>query len=331
MVTTLANQFEQVHARIGIERTNAIAAHLEVRSVLELDAKLQEWGLDTILIGSYRRKTAIYPCKDVDVFVKLSNAPAGLTPERVFTEVQRVLVDHFLERATEQRRSMKILGFADDLTVDVVPAVTDGDHWKIPQTDSRQVGDRWIKDRWEGTNPERLTALTDDMQRASAKIGGQPSYLRTVRLIKQMRDAQIGRREKPSGLYFELLTYWAFDSGATAESYAELIVLVLESIATRLEAGVIITEPAMDEPYTPAPDDKALDKATRVFRALASDARRALIVDECEAAVIWRRVFGENEKVGWVFPLPAGCTETGRRIAALANRDRGSNADRPFA
>ena len=331
MVTTLPAQWEQTHSRIGIERAGAIKAQLEVRGVLELDAKLQQWGVDTVLIGSYRRKTAIYPCKDVDIFVKLPKAPASATPEEVFSEVQRVLVAHFKGRATEQRRSMKISGFDDGLTVDAVPAVPDGDIWKIPQTDSKPVGDRWIKDRWEPTNPEGLTQLTEDTQQSSATIAGQPSYLRTVRLIKQMRDAHIGRGEKPGGLYLELLTYWAFHGGATAESYAELLVPVLDSIASGLNSGVPVVDPAMNQPYHPAPTPAVLANAAAVFGRLAATARSALALNDCEAAVAWRQMFGQNEKGGWCFPLQPGCTETGARVVPIANRDRGSNADRPFA
>jgi len=332
MVTTLAAEWRQVHTRIGIERANAIAAHLEVRMVLEGDAKLREWGVDTVLIGSYKRKTAIYPCKDVDVFVKLPKAPDDATPELVFTEVQRALVSHFGEqRATEQRRSMKVSGFADDLTVDAVPAVPDGARWKIPQTDTARVGDRWVKDRWETTDPERLTDLTDERQKASSVIDADHSYLRTVRIVKQIRDAHIGRDNKPSGLYFELLTYWAFVGDTAADSYVELLVPVLEAIAIRLSSGVIVTEPAMNQPYAPAPAPEDLARAATVFTTLAADARRALTLDDCEAAVVWRRMLGQNDKVGWVFPIPPGCSETGQRLVPIANPDRGSNRDRGFA
>jgi len=74
-----------------------------------------------------------------------------------------------------------------------------------------------------------------------------------------------------------------------------------------------------------------LGMATAVFGRLAADARRALTLDDCAAAVVWRAMLGKNEKVGWCFPLPPGCTESGTRIAPLANTDRGSNADRGFA
>jgi hypothetical protein len=331
MATTLPAEWRQVHTRIGIERASAIAAHLEVRTVLEGDPKLREWAVDTVLIGSYKRKTAIYPCKDVDVFVKLPAAPADASPEAVFTEVQRVLVDHFKNRATEQRRSMKVSGFADDLTVDAVPAVRDGDRWKIPQTGTMPVGDRWVKDRWETTDPERLTDLAETCQKASPLIEGDPSYLRMVRIVKQIRDYHIGRGDKPGGLYFELLTYWAFMGGASGDSYAELLVPVLDAVAVRLSSGVVVTEPAMDQPYEPAPELEDRANAARIFTAVAADARLALTLEDCEASVVWRRILGENEKVGWVFPIPPGCSETGQRVTPIANTDRGSNRDRGFA
>ena len=172
--------------------------------------------------------------------------------------------------------------------------------------------------RLEATSPERLTELAGNAQAASAVIERQPSYLRTVRLVKQMRDHHIGRgEEKPGGRAFELLTYWAFASGATASSYAELLAPVLSSVAAQLTSGRLI-EPSMNQPYAPAPDPAALAKAASIFAALAADARRALIEEDCAAAAIWRRMLGENEKVGWVFPLPPGCTELGTTIAGAA-------------
>lgn len=331
MVTTLPTQWEQTHGRIGIERTNAIQAHLQVRAVLERDTRLQDWSVDTVLIGSYKRKTAIYPVHDVDVFVKLPGAPVAATPEQIFSEIQRVLVNHYGERATEQRRSMKVSGFAGGLTVDAVPAVPEGHVWKIPQTAAEPTGDSWVKDRWEETDPEHLTELTDNVQAASSEIAGQRSYLRTVRIIKQIRDTHIGADEKPGGLYFELLTYWAFGAGVSAPSYAELLAPVLSSISGQLASGSPLIEPGMGRPYDPAPSATSLARAAGLVARLAVDASRALGLDDCEAAVVWRRMLGENEKVGWCFPLPPGCSESGTRISPLVNRDRGSNTDRGFA
>lgn len=328
MVTTLAPQFRQAHTRIGIEPAAAIAAHLDVRLKLETDPKLVSWGVDTVLIGSYKRKVSIYPCDDVDVFVKLP-ACREIDPELVFSEIQRVLVKAYGDRAKEQRRSMTIEGFAEDLSVDAVPAVPDGARWKIPQTDTAPIDDRWVKDRWETTHPERLTELTDERQKASSVIDSEPSYRRTVRLIRQVREAHLGD-EKPGGLYFELLTYWAFDGGTAADSYAELLSLTLASIARQLESGPVVIEPAMNQTYDPAPDPEAIRSAGAVFRSLANDAHKALALEDCPAAVIWRRILGENER-GWCFPLPPDCSGSGERIVALPQKDRGSDVARPFA
>lgn len=330
MVTTLAEQFRQAHLRIGIERANAIAAHVEVRARLETDAKLIEWGVDTVLIGSYARKVAIYPCHDVDVFVKLPKCPPNSSPEAVFSEVQRVLVEAYGNRASEQRRSIKIDGFAGELSVDVVPAVPESDHWKIPQTDTAPVGGRWIKDRWEETNPERLSGLADASQRAGSTIDGEPSYRRTVRLIRQVRDANLGDT-KPGGLYFELLTYWAFQAGSVAAaSYAEQLAQVLGIVAGQLASGSVVIEPGMMRPYDPAPTASERATAADVFGQLATAATGALTLEECAAAAVWRRILGQNPR-GWCFPIPPNCTATGQRIAPLPHRDRGPDVERPFA
>jgi hypothetical protein len=329
MVTTLAQQFRQAHVRIGIERVNAIAAQLDVRSKLESDGKLTEWGVDTVLIGSYARRVSIYPCHDVDVFVELPQCPHETTPEAVFTEVQRVLVEAYGERAAEQRRSMKVDGFPDDLSVDAVPAVPDDGRWRIPQTEKQPFGGRWVKDRWESTDPERLSDLSDQKQKASSAIDGEPSYRRTVRLVRQIREQHLADAE-PGGLYFELLTYWAFEGGVSATSYAELLALTLTAIATQLESGVVVIEPAMDQRYDPAPEPPVLAMAASVFRSLADDAQGALGLDECPAAVVWRRIVGTNER-GPCFPLPPGCLPSGEVIEALPHKDRGPDEARPFA
>lgn len=60
----LGDQFEDAVSNVSIsgeKRQRAIAAHTEVRELLETDSGLKEWGIDTILIGSYARETGRYP------------------------------------------------------------------------------------------------------------------------------------------------------------------------------------------------------------------------------------------------------------------------------
>jgi hypothetical protein len=329
MTTTLSEEFADALERIGIKRAAAMAAHAEVRTHLELDPKLSEWGVDTILIGSYARKTAIHPCHDVDVFVKLPSCEET-NPETVFAEVRRVLVAAYGDRASEQRRSMCIRGFGANISVDAVPAVPYQSHWQIPQTATQQFGGRWLKDRWEHTNPEQLTELTHRMQERGPSVAGNNAYIRIVRFIKQIRDTQLGPA-KPGGLYVELLTYWAFAEGVAGNSYAELLAATLNSIASQLSSGATVIEPAMDATYSPAPDPGAISAAALGFSGIAAEARRALTLETCPAAAAWRRILGQNAN-GWVFPLPQGCDELGRTVTPLhATPDLGPQRARPFA
>lgn len=62
---------KQRRIALGDRALVAIAAHVEVRSVLRAAAQLVAHGLDDILIGSYARRVSIRPGKDVDVFGRL--------------------------------------------------------------------------------------------------------------------------------------------------------------------------------------------------------------------------------------------------------------------
>jgi tRNA nucleotidyltransferase (CCA-adding enzyme) len=66
-----------------------------VRAALDTSAQLREWGLETILIGSYARHTGIRPGKDVDIFAKLTELDTSASPQIVFDEVEAALVRHF--------------------------------------------------------------------------------------------------------------------------------------------------------------------------------------------------------------------------------------------
>src|SRR4051812_12371926 len=110
---TLPEQFRGAVTKVelGAKRDRAIEAHTEVREVLESDETLNGWGVDTVLIGSYGRSTAIYPGRDVDVFVKLPGCDKG--SDETFQAVRRPLRANYGSRVTDGRRSVKI-SFPDD-------------------------------------------------------------------------------------------------------------------------------------------------------------------------------------------------------------------------
>lgn len=326
---TLSKQFRQAITNItvnGAKRERAIAAHTEIRGLLEGDTHLCSLGVDTVLIGSYARKTGIYPGKDVDVFVKLTNLDTRAAPREAFDPVVRVLTENYGGRAEPQRRSIKV-SFdtdGDGFAVDVVPAVRYGERWGLPNRDREVWGDR--ERRWIETDPEQLGMLTVRQNRTPT-VGDQGAYVPTVKLVRQIRKHNLGDA-KPGGLYFELLAYRSFESGIGGESHAEILAATLSRIANLLGEGVVI-DPVLGTPYSPAPDAAALEAARQRFSKIASEADQALSTETCPAAATWRRLLGSNDR-GACFPLPDGCDEAGRAIglsavsiAAIGSREAG--------
>jgi hypothetical protein len=183
--------------------------------------------------------------------------------------------------------------------------------------------------QWHKTDPERLHELT--VQRnEEPEIDGDGAYVRIVKMVRQIRNAHMGKA-RPRGLYFEFLTYHAFESGLTGASYAELLAAALRYIADELASGRVVVDPALEEAYQPTPETADLDKAAEIFEGLATQAEAALSLDRCPAAAAWRKVFGENEN-GPVFPLPPGCDEQGRQIRSVtAISSRGEDEARGYA
>jgi Second Messenger Oligonucleotide or Dinucleotide Synthetase domain len=327
---TLAQQFDDALALIGISEKakRAQAAHKEVRQVLETSSTLRDWAVDTILIGSYARHTAIYPGKDVDVFSKMTKLDTSVSPTTVFQAVRDTLVSHYGRRATPQRRSVKIL-FEEDFSVDAVPAVRSVARWAVPNRN--QAAWAQSTSRWVETDPERLGDLTTERNRRPT-IGGQGAYVPVVKLVRQIREHHL-RDAKPGGLYMEILTYYAFGEAMRGDSFAELLAITLRRITNLLGATVQkpLIDPALGTPYAPAPAASELQDAQSQFGKLAAEAERALALDRCPAAVVWRGILGKNDR-GLCFPLPPGCDESGRTISAVTvNTRRGSDEARPFA
>lgn len=313
---TLHQQFEDALSAIEInkkKRERAADAHKEIRKLLHSDPRLTAWGVDTVLIGSYARHTGIYPGKDVDVFVKFTLLTTSANPQEVFDVVKEIVCAAYGDRAEPQRRSIKV-EFGDDLAVDVVPAVKLGERWALPNHDPQKW--REEKERWIETDPEKLGALTTARNKAP-KVNSDGAYVPTVKLVRQTRREHLGDA-KPGGLYFEILTYWAFEAGITGSSWAEIFASTLRRIADQLASEDELTDPVLGEPYAPAPDATERRAAARVFQRLADEAAQALQLDKCPAAIVWRRILGSNDR-GACFPIPPGCDAEGRAIGAVTS------------
>lgn len=361
---------KQRRVALGNRALVAIAAHVEVRSVLRGDSILRSHGLDDVLIGSYARKLSIWPGKDVDVFGRLMDETVdSVTPDEAYALFGTALQPFADQgRLTPQARSFKIdygpdrtpdpafirtaaadyewdpdrvqdvLGnlrdVAFEFSVDVVPAVVWGDHYGIPETGRMEkTGARYRTGQWRRTSPVKLTELSRIRNR-DLSIGGVGAFVRTVRGVKQAKSHWL-HKSRPSALYYEFILHEGFKSGAiSGDCWADAASSALTYIVQRL--GSVATDPVCDpvlnQPYNPAPSPQDVAQALSVFEELARRARRAVSTDaRCQAGIEWRYTFGGNARHERVFPLPDGCRGTGAAMgAAAANISTGGTEERSF-
>jgi hypothetical protein len=286
-----------------------------------------------LLIGSYARRTAIYPGKDVDVFTKLTKLDTNSgNPKTAFEAVRDVLVKKYRDRAEPQERSIRVtfpIDGEEDFHVDVVPAVRNGSRWAIPRHDTNLWDAPNVQERWVETDPEELTQRTQERNK-SPEVDGRGAYVPTVKLVRQIRRHHRGKA-KPGGFYFELMTYWTFEGGVEGDSFAEILANALTSIAAQLTSDQPLIDPVFMNPYKPAPDPADRTNAARVFTDLAREAQSALTLDECAAAVIWRKLLGNIDDFGPIFEIPPGCDARGRKLPAFAVASTGGEEANRFA
>lgn len=312
----LVTEFNAACSRVEPEDddvTNASAAHIEVRGCLEKDEVLKSYDINTILIGSYSRGVSIRRVKDVDVFSKLPEIDTSLTSTEVLDLFEKILAEAFPGCVERQDRSIKV-DFPDfGLHVDVVPARPAGAYWEIP--DRASEDDPESDDNWQETNPEGLGDLTTEMN----NVGHfNKKYVPVVKLIRQIRRANLGKR--PGGLFFEILTYHAFeglDHDMQDQSKQRLLVAALRSIATQLADfadGGDVVDPSMEGGIiTIRVTDAEIATASARFAQLADNAEVALAAEPCPAAKIYQDMLGKNDAGEIVFELPSYCNADGTK------------------
>ncbi|MEV7529199.1 nucleotidyltransferase [Agrococcus sediminis] len=348
MPQELSAQFESAVSNVtvnGKKLENVIAAHTEVRELLENDNLLRGWGVDSILIGSYARHTSRYPGKDVDVFLRFTELSTADDPRSIYDGVERVLEAKYGlreegGRVTRQARSLNISfpqasDQADlEFSVDAVPAVPFGQNWGIPNRDP----DVWSEDpsvRWVETNPIEFATRTNKLSTSpkSPTVGDRNAYCPVVRLLRQIRHVHLGDL-KPGGLYIEIAAYYAWNADKVAgSSWAALLSASLNEVAAAFAEAASggLVDPVLGTPLKPALDRSQWTHAAGVFQALADKSQTALQSDPCKAAKLWREILGTNER-GQVLPLPPGCDAAGFAIGGVAGvSSLGSTEARGFA
>ncbi|RAX44910.1 nucleotidyltransferase [Arthrobacter sp. AQ5-06] len=327
----LKQQFKDALSSIepGDDKVNAPDAHRQVREALEADPLLAEYGIDPVLIGSYKRNVSIKRIKDVDVFGRLPELPDDVTSTDILDRFFKVLHAEFgtdsdgHRRTKRQDRSLQVSFPEFDLYVDAVPARpnSDGATWEIPQK-----GD---EDEWVRTNPDALTTLSTQM---NAEHEG--FYVPTVKLLRQTRRTLLGTK-KPGGFFIEAATYQAFKSGVVsgnnqAEYYASALRAVSNIINDFVQYGVEVGDPTLAGEHIKirATDDE-LDNMKTKFEDGAATAEVALSEeDEGKAATRFRQLLGKNGDDETVFPMPPGFNEDGSKRASVIAGERAVPAGR---
>lgn len=306
---------------------NASTAHSDVRDCLAEDDTLTQWGLTSLLIGSYARQVSIRRIKDVDVFCMVPKVDTSLTSQEVLRKFIKVLGEKYDDdRIIPQDRSVQVKFDEFDMHVDVVPARPVNGRWEIPDRTERGAG-------WQQTDPLKLGTLTTTMNDNNESL-----YIPVVKLIRQTRRAALGKR--PGGFYFEILTYHAFASGLSGKNIPTLYVQALEHIAGQLEviaAGGSVADPAIPgENLKVRVSDAEHQTAATKFREVATAARRAYSDDnDCRAALAFQKLLGRrSDDKEWVFPMPDYCNADGTTKAAVQRGDStvpGAGASPRFA
>lgn len=298
------------------DKANAPAAHQEVREALLADETLSDWGLDPVLIGSYKRHVSIRRMKDVDLFGRLRDLPDDVAPGTLLKEFERVLVAGFgRDRVTRQARSLQVaIPDLDGLYVDAVPArpwtSAYGEHaWQLPKRG---------ENGWQATNPERLSELTSQVNADFDSF-----YVPVVKLLRQTRRALMGKK-MPGGLTVEIAALLAFQSGdVVGTTVGDLYVSALRKSGDLLYdafvLGLGLADPTLngEQLYVRGDDaDKqALAQAFVEAGQRAKDALDADQSDKCRAAKTFRNLLGkaldDQGDQDYVFPMPDDCNIDG--------------------
>lgn len=296
------------------DKSNAPAAHQEVREALRADGQLLEWGLDPVLIGSYKRHVSIRRIKDVDLFGRLTEIPDDVEPATLLAEFERVLKAAFgADRIKRQARSLQVAFPAlDGLYVDAVPARP----WMSPYGEQAWQLPKREGDGWQATNPERLTAISTEL---NAEF--EERYVPVVKLLRQTRRSLMGKK-KPGGLTIEIAAVLAFQSGSvngatTGELYASALATAGELMYNAFVLGYGLDDPTLtgEKLLVRGSDTDKRDLAD-AFVAAGAEAQEAIESDDkCAAAKTIRDLLGkavdDQGDQDHVFPMPDDCNLNG--------------------
>ena len=197
---TLPTQFNDALTAIeasGRSRSSRCRAQ-EIRELLEADDQLRALGVDTVLIGSYARRTGSTQAKTSTCS---SSSPSSTPrPTRLPCSPPSSVCPtaEYGERAELQRRPVKV-SFGDEASPSTSFPPELGRVGRFPTTTPTSgatltsAGSRLI--------PRNTTTLTEQRNK-SPQFVDRGAYVPSVKLFRRTRRQHLGDN-KPGGLYFE--------------------------------------------------------------------------------------------------------------------------------
>lgn len=291
-MTTVAQAFEALRQSLELTDSQREEASRQQNVVREnLRRGLGERVQRDFLTGSYKRRTAIRPLKDIDLFVVLDVPVSGwdgtpkTTPQQVLSEVQRVLAQAYptKDKPKLQTRSVNIDFTGTGIGFDVVPAVASNNGgYHIPD---RSAG-AWIR-----SDPERHEEV---LQKANGNAGGKLNPL--VKMLKCWRRVQ---QPPVSSFHLEVMACRPFTGMFRDPAPADFpsgLVFLFEKLSDAVGSSCV--EPAGVGPPVDAGLSAAdRERARQMLRGAADLARGAqrfgLACDTAGAHRAWRALLGE--------------------------------------
>lgn len=298
---TLDEAFRKFKSRLELndrEQKNASNRHTEVREHIRSRFSINR----DFLTGSYARHTKTKPLKDIDIFFVLAESERkkyrDQAPSVVLDDFHSALVDKYGKDAVrKQGRSVNIdfgvVVDSDDntdyrvLSVDAVPAFTDGNNYEIPNADTG----KWMK-----TNPEIHAQEAKDAHQAYSN-----EWKGLVRMVKYWNNNAKHGKDKPvkPSFLIEVMAMQCLHGGWQGRFDYE-IQGFFSSLADRIEDEW--PDPAgMGSPVSDGMDAQRKARAKELLQAASRDASNAIHLarkgQNGEALKAWRQLFGTK------FPL----------------------------
>lgn len=301
-------------------RDEAISGHTTLRERLEKDKEVGDNLRETFLSGSYRRRTAVKPIKDVDIFVvlKAERGSARKTLEWLEKALGRL---GYKAKTEPQRRSVRVdLSY---VTMDVVPALAPDGLDRALKIPSRQ------EDKWISSHPKNHIDYTTSLNQRSRGERLVP----IVKITKWWRNHQMPKAKHPKGFHLECLCGQHMDFAANC--YADAYISILESMV-RAYGQTPDRIPQLPDPGMPG-QFIASGITLQEFRDFMSKVQPSLGIaqaarkadNEKESVRLWQQIFGPE------FPASGDGGDKGPVVtvgpSALRRSPRDVRESPPFA